>query len=83
MAMLASSSFAMNIGENWGGWDQGMKSSVSRAQVAAEAQKVSATRSLEPAGSRVMIPESKLNRADVRAQAAKAVKEGSISYGEM
>lgn len=55
-----------------------------RAEVQAEAARVPATRSLEPAGSRVAAPvTSKLDRDTVRAQAAEAVRTGQISYGEI
>jgi hypothetical protein len=54
-----------------------------RAEVAAEAATVSATRSTEPAGSRVAAPlKSTVDAAVLRAQAAEAVRTGKISYGE-
>ena len=54
-----------------------------RAEVQAEAAKVAATRSFEPAGSRVLSAESKTDRATVRAQAAEAVRTGKIISGEI
>src|SRR5205814_1741418 len=55
-----------------------------RAEVAAEAATVSATRSTEPAGSRVQAPlKSNVDRAAVRAQAAEAVRLGQIPAGEL
>ena len=54
-----------------------------RAEVMAEAAKVSATRSNEPAGSRVAAPvQSTVDAKAVREQAAVAVRQGQISYGE-
>ncbi|EFX60006.1 hypothetical protein DAPPUDRAFT_125871 [Daphnia pulex] len=53
-----------------------------RAEVAAEAATVAQTRSIEPAGSRVVTYKSTADRAAVRAQAAEAVRTGQISYGE-
>jgi hypothetical protein len=54
-----------------------------RAEVMAEAANVSATRSTEPAGSRVAAPlKSTVDVKVVRAQAAEAVRLGQISYGE-
>lgn len=54
-----------------------------RAEVQAEAATVAATRSQEPAGSRVLSVQSSADRAAVRAQAAEAVRTGQISYGEV
>ena len=54
-----------------------------RAEVQAEAATVAATRSTEPAGSRVMSVNSSADRATVRAQAAEAVRTGQISSGEL
>jgi len=54
-----------------------------RAEVQAEAATVAATRSTEPAGSRVMSVNSSADRAAVRAQAAEAVRTGQISSGEL
>ena len=55
-----------------------------RAEVQAEAAKVAATRSIEPAGSRVAAPlKSTLDTQTVRAQAAEAVRLGQISSGEV
>ncbi len=54
-----------------------------RAEVMAEAATVSATRSTEPAGSRVAAPlASQLDAKKVRADAAEAVRLGKISSGE-
>jgi hypothetical protein len=54
-----------------------------RAEVMAEAATVSATRSTEPAGSRIAAPlKSSLDAKTVRAQAAEAVRLGKISAGE-
>jgi hypothetical protein len=54
-----------------------------RAEVQAEAAIIPATRSTEPAGSRVAAPlKSSVNPATLRAQAAEAVRTGQISYGE-
>jgi len=54
-----------------------------RAEVQAEAARVPATRSIEPAGSRVAAPiESKVDVKTVRAQAAEAVRLGQIPSGE-
>jgi hypothetical protein len=55
-----------------------------RAEVIAEASKIPATRSTEPAGSRVAAPlASSVDVKAVRAQAAEAVRLGQISYGEV
>lgn len=55
-----------------------------RAEVQAEAVKVAATRSVEPAGSRVAAPlKSTADSQALRAQAAEAVRLGQISYGEV
>ena len=54
-----------------------------RAEVAAEASTVAQTRSIEPAGSRVVTYKSTADRAAVRAQAADAVRTGQISSGEV
>jgi hypothetical protein len=53
-----------------------------RAEVAAEAATVAQTRSIEPAGSRVVTYQSTADRAAVRAQAADAVRTGQIPSGE-
>ena len=53
-----------------------------RAEVQAEAATVAATRSQEPAGSRVVTYQSTADRAAVRAQAAEAVRTGQIPHGE-
>ena len=53
-----------------------------RAEVQAEAATVAATRSQEPAGSRVVTYQSTADRAAVRAQAAEAVSTGQIPRGE-
>lgn len=54
-----------------------------RAEVQAEANRVAATRSTEPAGSRVAAaPSSNLDARVIRAQAAQAVRLGQISSGE-
>ncbi|MFY3385797.1 DUF4148 domain-containing protein, partial [Paracidovorax sp. MALMAid1276] len=54
-----------------------------RAEVQAEAATVAQTRSLEPAGSRVVTYKSTADRDAVRAQAADAVRTGQISAGEI
>ena len=55
-----------------------------RAEMKAEAATVSATRSTEPAGSRVAAPlKSTVDAKLVRAQAAEAVRLGQISSGEV
>jgi hypothetical protein len=55
-----------------------------RAEVAAEASTVAATRSMEPAGSRVAAPlKSTVDAKVLRAQAAEAVRLGQISAGEV
>jgi len=55
-----------------------------RAEVLAEAATVSATRSTEPAGSRVAAPlKSTVDAKVLRAQAAEAVRLGQISSGEV
>ena len=54
-----------------------------RAEVQAEAVTVAATRSVEPAGSRVAAPiQSKVDVKTVRAQAAEALRLGQIPSGE-
>ena len=53
-----------------------------RAEVQAEAATVAQTRSIEPAGSRVVTYKSTADRAAVRAQAAEAVRTGQIPRGE-
>ncbi|HSI54085.1 MAG: DUF4148 domain-containing protein [Ramlibacter sp.] len=59
------------------------QSSRTRAEVVAEASKVAATRSTEPAGSRVAAPvKSSVDTKVLRAQAAEAVRLGKISAGE-
>ena len=59
------------------------ETSRTRAEVAAEAATVAQTRSLEPAGSRVVTYTSTVDRAAVRAQAAEAVRTGKIPSGEI
>ena len=54
-----------------------------RAEVAAEAATVAQTRSIEPAGSRVVTYSSTADRAAVRAQAAEALSLGQIPHGEI
>jgi hypothetical protein len=55
-----------------------------RAEVQAEAATVSATRSTEPAGSRVAAPmKSGVEAKLVRAQAAEALRLGKIPSGEI
>ena len=55
-----------------------------RAEVMAEAQTVAATRSIEPAGSRIAAPlKSTVDTKVLRAQAAEAVRLGQISSGEV
>ncbi|MCM2251921.1 MAG: DUF4148 domain-containing protein [Ramlibacter sp.] len=54
-----------------------------RAEVMAEAARVPATRSTEPAASRVAAPlQSRVDAKVLRAQAAEAVRLGQISRGE-
>ena len=54
-----------------------------RAEVMAEAATVPATRSQEPAGSRVFTPaQTSLQPATVRAQAVEALRLGKIPSGE-
>jgi hypothetical protein len=55
-----------------------------RAEVMAEAAKVPATRSTEPAGSRVAaLVQSTVDVKTLRDQAAEAVRTGKISSGEI
>lgn len=55
-----------------------------RAEVMAEAAQVAATRSIEPAGSRVLTPgKSTVDAKQVRAEAAQALRLGKIPSGEM
>jgi hypothetical protein len=55
-----------------------------RAEVMAEAATLSATRSIEPAGSRVAaLPKSTLAVSTVRADAAQALRLGKIPSGEL
>lgn len=55
-----------------------------RAAVAAEAAQVPATRSTEPAGSRVAAPlQSSVDVQLVRAEAAQALRAGKIPSGEI
>jgi len=55
----------------------------SRAEVRAEAARVPINRSNEPAGSRVIAPvQSGVDRSQVRASAAQAVRLGQIGSGE-
>ena len=55
-----------------------------RAEVMAEAARVPATRSLEPAGSRVAAPlKSTTDVQAVRAQAVEALRLGKIPSGEV
>ncbi len=54
-----------------------------RAEVMAEAARVPATRSTEPAGSRIAAPlQSTVDTTVLRAQAAEAVRLGKIPSGE-
>lgn len=53
-----------------------------RAEVSAEAVTVAKTRSIEPAGARVVSYQSTADRAAVRAQAAEALRAGQIPSGE-
>ena len=54
-----------------------------RAEVMAEAQRVPAARSQEPAGSRVLVaPASQVKAQDVRADAVQALRLGKIPSGE-
>ncbi|MET0311164.1 MAG: DUF4148 domain-containing protein [Burkholderiaceae bacterium] len=54
-----------------------------RAEVMAEASTVAATRSFEPAGSRVIAaPKSGVETAKVRAEAVQALRLGQIAYGD-
>lgn len=54
-----------------------------RAEVMAEAAKVPATRSIEPAGSRVLVvPKSDVSAQAVRAEAVQALRAGKIPSGE-
>lgn len=53
-----------------------------RAEVMAEAAKISATRSTEPAGSRVTPLQSVADVKVVRAQAVEALRLGKIPSGE-
>jgi len=56
-----------------------------RAEVQAEAAKVSATRSTEPAGSRVIAApkSSTINVQALRAETVQAVRSGQIPHGEI
>ena len=55
-----------------------------RAEVMAEASTVSATRSIEPNGSRVApLPKSQLAVSSVRAEAVQALRLGKIPSGEL
>ena len=55
-----------------------------RAEVMAEAAQVPATRSSEPAGSRVAVPiKSSMQVQAVRAEAASALRLGKIPAGEL
>jgi hypothetical protein len=54
-----------------------------RAEVQAEASSVAQTRSIEPAGSRVVTYKSTVDRAAVSAEAAQALRTGKISSGEI
>ena len=68
----ASSQFAMKIDGNR-----------TRAEVMAEASRISATRSLEPNGSRVLVvPASQVSAQTVRAEAVQALRAGKIPSGE-
>ena len=63
--------------------DGSAHSVIGSAEVMAEAATVAATRSTEPAGSRVAAPmQSTLDAKAVREQAAQAVRLGQISSGE-
>ena len=54
-----------------------------RAEVMADAARVPATRSIEPAGSRVLVVQaSTLTAQSVRAEAVQALRSGKIPSGE-
>ena len=56
----------------------------SRAEVQAEASKYAASRSTEPAGSRIAAPtKSTVDTTDRRAQTVEAMRLGRISRGEL
>ena len=61
------------------------ESTRTRAEVKAEAATVSATRSTEPAGSRVIAApkNSTVNIQALRAETVQAVRNGHISHGEI
>jgi hypothetical protein len=60
-----------------------IQSTRTRAEVQAEAARVPATRSTEPAGSRVQpVLQSETQPSTVRAAAVEAVRLGQISHGE-
>jgi len=62
---------------------QAFQGSRTRAEVMAEAATVAATRSTEPAGSRVAAPvKSTVDAKALRAQAAEAVRLGQLPRGE-
>jgi len=62
---------------------QNFQGSRTRAEVMAEAATVAATRSTEPAGSRVAAPlKSTVDSKALRAQAAEAVRLGQLPRGE-
>lgn len=55
-----------------------------RAEVQAEAANIPATRSLEPAGSRVIqAPRSTLDPKELRAEAIQAARAGKLPAGEL
>ena len=60
------------------------ESTRTRAEVKAEAAKVSATRSTEPAGSRVIVApqNSAVNVQALRAETVQAVRNGQVPHGE-
>jgi hypothetical protein len=59
------------------------ETSRTRAEVQADAATAVQTRSIEPAGSRVVTYSSTADRSAVRAQAAEAVRTGQIPHGEI
>ena len=83
-ALAAVASFGAHADEADGSqFALNAETSRTRAEVQAEADSVAATRSLEPAGSRVLSVQSSADRAAVRAQAADAVRTGQIRAGEL
>ena len=83
-ALAAVASFGAHADEADGSqFALNAETSRTRAEVQAESASVAATRSLEPAGSRVLSVQSSADRAAVRAQAADAVRTGQIRAGEL